>query len=1292
MINGLFAGGKLPEICEKVRVASLILPLNNWLIELVFDNPELYEFVAAVAKGFHPGMHLSSFAEICEPMVGAKESLLKLLGGIKEFDEKARVLAMLGGIPEEIRGVVVEKSIPFMEDIETRHSDFFMSLRTISQSQVIEAMELAVPICHTIKGATRGEIVKEIARIPRDQRKSVLKIVVPFIKDLTCDTWLNSIIKAVTAIPPEQRENVAAHAATLMLKNSESDIGPLFKAIANIPEEERGEVMAQATPLMAGINFLSQRIELLKEISSILRRDRADVVAKAAPLVDEISKKRQGHINLIPKTISGIPKERREKAVAFATPLIMECLKSKGYNFANGLAAILGAVGTIAPAEWAEVLDLATPHLQDLSESEKAALIKALGAIPQRERKRVLEQAAPLLEGVKGGKGAIITAVFSFPQELYLIKDFDTGEERAALLEFTHKHGKNGLTIAAPLYEGITGGHRVLVLKAALKVASLEEFVSFAAPLIKEFDGDGRAQTIAALIPISDWRDVLAKAVLLKTERKSDFYKIIEELSAFPRDQRDAIFDTMSAFLEGTPGLRERASIIKAINKIPHELREGILTYSQSFVAGHKVTAGEKINLLEIMRTIPLKERDDVLAKAASLIKPETTWEDMRALLVAMSHIPADQRENAILESAPLFKQGMAVEIVSTVGEIRCEERADVVAKAIPLMSDLTQVFLFQQRSILSAVAEIDRDQRDDVIALATPLFDDKKNGMERAEILRAINNIRPEERQRVLKEATALFKKIKKRPVGLIAAVGRRPDIVLESDIPNKGLFVDLISRLPELAPEARKLCRVVESNKVDWICKRFDYIPLPDLPAAVRYLTENPEEPVESLFGHLMGEDPNFYTRCCDYLTEKLAALSEHRIQAFYFADLILKAPQDLLIDHSHPLFLEAYSVHATANPSLQNNPKNPYALYCRLKKAAEEPLLPCDNPVIVKCREARNTLSFADLPVIDKKLPRALLNRLKKRPNITAYLNEINFKLAELEAQLFGVNSIVPRLLAAGPAHIIRNDHYYLYSIFKAIEEATPSDQEEMLIKFGFSLQACATGQSDAMALYYNALPVKYRTRKGLEGEMERVRSLISASVQHQLHRILSEESLLKEILFVNPVEQVSHQVLYLKNRLCRQMGLEHEVVLDPGSGTLYNFLIDIPAETLLAAVLKRCAPEAFIEQAYRDLGGVIADDPAQIHHFLVFAENAFPKITPADLFEEKKLPLEELQTLLTHLNVDPSGHPQEVLQTLFRKLVDENLSVETDPIVAKNLTSLTKRGATLLLSAAGYLNHV
>lgn len=348
--------GELSDICKKVSAASKILSLNNWmtqpLIEQVLDNPELYETVLQIIQGFPQETDISQIAEICEPIVsgGAKESLLKLIRGIEEIDERVNVLKNLGEISEEIRGEVVEKSIPHMGNLKERHHSFFFFLRSIPQREVIDAMVVAAPIFQTIAdGHELGQIIQEIAKLPRDQRKKVLEIAGPFMEGITDDCWVNAIIKAIYAIPEEQREKVAAHAALLMVKgrNSESDRGPLLKAIGNIPEGEREELLAKAAPFIFLIPNLSQRVLLLRDICSIPRWDRDDVMAKAGPLMGEILKKRWASINQILTTVSAIPKDQREAAVASATPLIEERLKSGKSQFGDELAAILCAVGKI---------------------------------------------------------------------------------------------------------------------------------------------------------------------------------------------------------------------------------------------------------------------------------------------------------------------------------------------------------------------------------------------------------------------------------------------------------------------------------------------------------------------------------------------------------------------------------------------------------------------------------------------------------------------------------------------------------------------------------------------------------------------------------------------------------------------------------------------------------------------------------------------------------------------------------------------------------------------------------
>ncbi len=305
--------------------------------------------------------------------------------------------------------------------------------------------------------------------------------------------------------------------------------------------------------------------------------------------------------------------------------------------------------------------------------------------------------------------------------------------------------------------------------------------------------------------------------------------------------------------------------------------------------------------------------------------------------------------------------------------------------------------------------------------------------------------------------------------------------------------------------------------------------------------------------------------------------------------------------------------------------HNPKNPYSLHRELLMNAEplwmghlSPYIFENKPIAIhlegiRSRAQRHFFGKDLDPEIHSRRFLELFDAIQRRLESSegsALAREIkqiyDCSLEVLQSNIVdGV--VIPNLLqvssnSSGP---IPNASFYLNRILKAILQESLdrkageilSSREIALLTFAKTTSACSTGQLDGIAIYFNHLPLEFRgAALATTAAQDSLKNYMDAFVQKILNETFSSRSLL-DLLRTNAFSgQESHQTLYLKNRLYKQVGFHHQLTFDPHAGMIDDGVFQASLETLMEKFFQVCTPEKLIQGLQCEVNRSLKDSKA------------------------------------------------------------------------------------------------
>lgn len=645
--------------------------------------------------------------------------------------------------------------------------------------------------------------------------------------------------------------------------------------------------------------------------------------------------------------------------------------------------------------------------------------------------------------------------------------------------------------------------------------------------------------------------------------------RILEEFKVHPQEQIkkeyvEAIVDLYKAtFGTFTSATETRELILTAANRVPQDERVEFIRHSISLVK--RVTYQEAIKeSLEALRDVPFEKRLRIVNLVAEIGLGPYDQGRWAAVIRIAGMIPQDQLDNESIVAIRIVCQSREKRtLTNTVRLISPEKRMEAI-RILMQQNDLSQVGRIFSSRLFATNTEIKRASHEYILRTfdeAIQFF--KETGKIQDNSLKLSSIVIDRASEPHLHEDLSILRKAK------IVNTVSQPAFSLLIPSDKREEVIQILMEHPELYSENDSLQKIFRLNE------------------GVRNAT-------------------------IKHLQNILSDILPNQAKAFQYSKAIIENANALLLHEEHPLLQRAYEVAAIADPEALNNKKNPYRLFKEIKeKLAAEPEYKADtafNIATLRRKGENQGFTIKDLPQnISLENLEQLFDRLEKRLTalpeterqaVEKYIQEsFTNSIGSLKGNLLG-KPLIPSLLLSikgGPDQPVEASAMQMCMILKMIVNESPllekgmllSPQEELLLRVSTSINACSTGQRDGIFLYYNQLPPQYRLGKGTTSDEEKVSHLVDQSVQVTLNQIFESEELLKVIRERPDIQQHSHQTLYLKNRLHRQVGLIHSPIFDPHSGVIYDELIDTDSQKMLKVFFTLFTPIKVADQVKRDV---------------------------------------------------------------------------------------------------------
>ncbi len=425
--------------------------------------------------------------------------------------------------------------------------------------------------------------------------------------------------------------------------------------------------------------------------------------------------------------------------------------------------------------------------------------------------------------------------------------------------------------------------------------------------------------------------------------------------------------------------------------------------------------------------------------------------------------------------------------------------------------------------------------------------------------------------------------------------------------DITNVYAWIRLAQIVRYLAPKDRDQC-------IDTLCSKT--------------VLKKDNTPIEYV-NWLLQKMPDIVESTHAYLKNQLENEPDIN-KAQELAQNIWNPREKFLLFDEHPLAQAALNVLIATES--KNNPKNPYAIYGKLKEMRNKPPIAFQTPpqevaqrqlhldplTCQKRAQEKKLITFANLKSVEPKAPTLYFEALETRLNALtpterqaaekeiAAMTASTFNLLKANfSQPFLINLLkikgekkeeVPPVNALFFAIM-----HYLSKLSDVVEpEKLLSPREEALLKMSASIQNCSVGQSEGISLAYEYLPVEYRygadVAEGNATPEKKATAYLDTLVQSQLENLLSDDnSMMKEMVgTVGPVDQLAHQSRYLKNLIGPSIGLQHRLTFDPYTFTLFDPLIQRDLPQTLEIFYRHFTPELLVKALLQNVNRTLEED--------------------------------------------------------------------------------------------------
>jgi hypothetical protein len=163
---------------------------------------------------------------------------------------------------------------------------------------------------------------------------------------------------------------------------------------------------------------------------------------------------------------------------------------------------------------------------------------------------------------------------------------------------------------------------------------------------------------------------------------------------------------------------------------------------------------------------------------------------------------------------------------------------------------------------------------------------------------------------------------------------------------------------------------------------------------------------------------------------------------------------------------------------------------------------------------------------------------------------------------------------------------------------------SDREEAFFKMSASIQNCPAGKAEGLILAYNQLDARDKLTFLQQDQATELSSKVKARCIDLLHKkmeelISSDGPMMREMIGIDgEILQLSHQSLYVKNKISHFVGLNHQMQFDLHTHVLYQSLVDRQEKDLIQIFTKYATVAFFAKELMLDFKVNNKTDPLYV----------------------------------------------------------------------------------------------
>lgn len=610
---------------------------------------------------------------------------------------------------------------------------------------------------------------------------------------------------------------------------------------------------------------------------------------------------------------------------------------------------------------------------------------------------------------------------------------------------------------------------------------------------------------------------------------------------------------------------------------------------------------------LRIINLFPQEQRSaEIIQFIVSLLKSIDDPEQREEIFEAIKDIPEKQRAAVLHASMPLLRDlanGSQIgEVIGVVGDLAEEGRDETIALAMPVLYDIQDGD--QRLTILHAVSRMPKEQRPKFVEMSTPLIQDVANGYERAHLLFSVSEIPEAQREEVIEAALLVLADIED--------VSQRRSILQAI----RDIFPEH-ERVAVVRGIAPQLKAIPDGSQRAAILLAICYIAPDDrerlIPMIIQAIKENRIFPNKDEILQFVFEDEKVRDNNHTFLKNMFESTFDVE-QAERLAMSVTRNAHILVLHDEHPLFqLAIYVQTLTENLS---DPRNPYTLYKNLQELSRQEVT-YSPPLCAVVEGARFEVRFdlrgfqrlviqevrrEDLPEKAKMVQPDALDRLTeeleewlevtgRKDEVLAHIRKTYDYSFEALKKAALENDRLRKLLSL-KGDLLDLTEAYFFAIISFIQDQpntleegqllTP--REQSLMQMARMMCTCEAGTLDGIFLFYRSLPERYKISAAQEAdefpETKHVKDFVATIVDDELSKRFSASLIQKLLGIEGPIEELPHQILYVKNLIGHIVGLSHQVTFDLFTMKLYLDLIQKTRKEVLGVFYELFTPGVLI----------------------------------------------------------------------------------------------------------------